>query len=30
MIENDYKNIFVLKGGWKAWMAAELPVEAKE
>jgi 3-mercaptopyruvate sulfurtransferase SseA len=27
---NGYKNVYALKGGWKAWESAKYPVEPKE
>jgi len=29
MIKLGFIKVFALKGGWKAWLKAELPVEPK-
>ena len=29
MIELGFTKVFALKGGWKAWLAAEYPTEPK-
>jgi len=29
LIGQGYGNVFVLKGGWKAWQKDSLPVEPK-
>jgi 3-mercaptopyruvate sulfurtransferase SseA len=27
--QNAYYNVFVIRGGWQAWLNAEYPVEDK-
>jgi rhodanese-related sulfurtransferase len=27
--QNGYSNVFVIKGGWQAWLKADYPIEDK-
>jgi len=29
LIAKGYKKVYALKGGWREWLEAEYPVEAK-